>query len=118
MYGRGEGILEPLFRAAVTEGKVAWYGRQGGKLPTVHQDDLADCEYSFLFVYFLLLTFIATVYVKAAEKSAIAAGQIFSAGNDMVEGVDTIMEKLAKVSGSKGYSWIEPSNGTCTPFTV
>jgi hypothetical protein len=44
VYGRGEGILEPLFRTAVTDGKVAWYGRAGGKLPTIHQDDLADRE--------------------------------------------------------------------------
>lgn len=46
VYGRGQGILEPLFRAAVKDSKVAWYGRQGGKLPTVHQDDIADCEYT------------------------------------------------------------------------
>lgn len=62
---------------------------------------------------FVANTLFSTVYVKAAEKSAIAAGQIFSAANDFVEGVDAIMEKLAKVSGSKGYNWIEPSNGMC-----
>lgn len=54
------------------------------------------------------------VFVKATEKASIAAGQIFDACNDFVEGGDAILEKLAKVSGVKdGYSWIEPTNGLC-----
>jgi hypothetical protein len=93
VYGRNAGVIEPLFWNAATEGKVAWYGRPGGRVPTVHQDDLAD------------------LFVKAMEKSSIAGGKIFDAANDCSEHVDDILAKLAKVSGVKnGYSWIEPSN--------
>ena len=93
VYGRNAGVIEPLFWNAATEGKVAWYGRPGGRVPSVHQDDLAD------------------LFVKAMEKSSIAGGKIFDAANDCSEHVDVILAKLAKVSGAKnGYSWIEPSN--------
>lgn len=39
VYGGQEGILAPMFKAA-REGKVAWYGKSGGKLASIHQDDL------------------------------------------------------------------------------
>jgi nucleoside-diphosphate-sugar epimerase len=92
LYGRSGSLLAPLFKSAY-EGKVAWYGRPGGRYAMIHQDDLAD------------------LIVKAAEKSYLVKGCIFDAVNNASESVDDLLEKLVRISGAKdGYSYLEPSN--------
>lgn len=39
VYGGPEGILGMMFTAA-RDGKLAWYGKPGGKAASIHQDDL------------------------------------------------------------------------------
>ena len=91
LYGRSGSLLAPLFRSA-HGGKVAWYGRPGGRYALIHCDDLAE------------------MYLLAAEKTAIAAGQIFDAANDFMESTDDFLQKLVEVSGAKGlFEYIEPS---------
>lgn len=53
----------------------------------------------------------ADLFYKAAERSSIAGGKIFDGVNDFAESGDALLEKLARITGVKGYSWIEPSNG-------
>ncbi|KAH9841468.1 NAD(P)-binding protein, partial [Rhodofomes roseus] len=92
LYGRSGSHLALLFKGAY-EGKVAWVGRPGGRYALIHCDDLAD------------------MYLLAAEKSVIAAGQIFDAANDFTESVDDLLQRLVVVSGAKGpFEYIEPSN--------
>jgi hypothetical protein len=51
------------------------------------------------------------MFYKAAERSSIAGGKIFDAVNDYSESGDALLEKLARITGVKGYNWIEPTNG-------
>lgn len=92
LYGRSGSLFEPLFKSA-SEGKVAWYGTPGGRYALIHTDDLAN------------------LYVRASEKSAIAAGKIIDAANDMTESVNDFLQKLVEVSKANGpYEYIKPSN--------
>jgi nucleoside-diphosphate-sugar epimerase len=92
LYGRSGSLFALLFKKA-SEGKVAWYGRPGGRYTMIHQDDLAD------------------FFLRVAEKSYLVKGCIFDAVGNTTESVDDLLEKLVRVSGAKGgYSYIEPSN--------
>ncbi|KAI0368592.1 NAD(P)-binding protein [Pilatotrama ljubarskyi] len=96
LYGRSGSILATYFRKA-HEGKVVWPGTPGGRLALVHCDDLAE------------------LYLLAAEKVAIAGGQIFDGTNDVNESTDAFLQRLVEVSGAKGpYEYTAPSN----PFEV
>lgn len=91
LYGRSGSLLAPLFKSAHS-GKVAWYGRPGGRYALIHCDDLAE------------------MYLLAAEKAAIATGQIFDAANDFTESTDDFLQKLVEVSGAEEpFEYIEPS---------
>ncbi|KIJ04545.1 hypothetical protein PAXINDRAFT_52935, partial [Paxillus involutus ATCC 200175] len=93
LYGKGASLFDPLFEAAATGGKVAWYGKPGGRFVLIHADDLAD------------------LYVRAAEKAPILGGLAIDAANENTEPVDDFLQRLVGVSGAKGpYEWTTPSN--------
>lgn len=96
VYGRSGSILASAFKPAHAEGKVSWPGTPGGRLALVHCDDLAD------------------VYVRAAERAAVARGQIFDASNDVNESTDAFLQRLVEVSGASApYQYREPANCEC-----
>jgi len=99
VYGRSGSLFGPLFRTAL-EGKVRWPGTPGGRLSTVHVDDLAN------------------LFVLAAEKAQLIGGKSFVATNDFSESVDDILRQLAEVSGAKGYEYHEPTNPCDHALTV
>ncbi|KAF9240175.1 hypothetical protein BU15DRAFT_61513 [Melanogaster broomeanus] len=93
LYGKSASLLDSLFEAAATGGKVAWYGKPGGRLAVIHPDDLAD------------------LYVRVAEKAPILGGLAIDAANESTEPTDNFLQKLIEVSGAKGpYEWLPPSN--------
>ncbi|KAJ8469811.1 hypothetical protein ONZ51_g8747 [Trametes cubensis] len=93
LYGRSGSILSLFFRKAHTEGKVEWPGTPGGRLALIHCDDLAE------------------LYVLAAEKAAIARGQVFDGTNDVNESTDAFLQRLVEISGAKGpYQYTTPTN--------
>ncbi|KIJ60222.1 hypothetical protein HYDPIDRAFT_32478 [Hydnomerulius pinastri MD-312] len=93
LYGKSASLLDPVFEAAATGGKVAWYGKPGGRFALIHPDDLAD------------------LYVRVVEKAPILGGLAIDAGNENTEPVDDFLQRLLEVSGAKGpYEWITPSN--------
>lgn len=92
LYGKSASILAGFFKGA-SEGKVVWFGTPGGRLATIHADDLAE------------------LYLVLAEKSQLVGGQIFTASNDVSESVDDFLQKLVEISGAKGpHEYIKPSN--------
>jgi nucleoside-diphosphate-sugar epimerase len=92
LYGRSGSLFAPLFKSA-SEGRVAWYGRPGGRYALIHCDDAAD------------------LFLRAAEKAQVVGGNIFDGANDQTESVDDFLQKLVEVSGAKGpYEYIPPSN--------
>ncbi|KAH7925461.1 NAD(P)-binding protein [Leucogyrophana mollusca] len=94
LYGKTASLLSSLFEEAAN-GKVAWYGRPGGRFSLIHPDDLAD------------------IYVRAVEKAPILGGLAIDAGNEYTESVGDFLQKLVEVSGAKGpYELITPSNRT------
>ncbi|KAI0775246.1 NAD(P)-binding protein [Trametes elegans] len=96
LYGRSGSLLAAVFRRA-HEGSVAWPGTPGGRLALVHCDDLAE------------------LYLLAAEKAPVAAGQIFDGSNDVTESTDAFLQRLVEISGAKGpYQYTAPTN----PFEV
>ncbi|KAF9222923.1 NAD(P)-binding protein [Gyrodon lividus] len=93
LYGKSASLFDPLFEAAATGGKVAWYGKPGGRFSLIHPDDLAD------------------LYVRTAEKAPILGGLAIDAGNENTEPVGDFLQKLVEISGAKGpYEWTTPSN--------
>ncbi|KAJ3822765.1 hypothetical protein F5878DRAFT_577591 [Lentinula raphanica] len=93
LYGRSGSIFASVFQQAHEGGKVTWPGTPGGKFSLIHADDLAD------------------LYVRLAEKAAIAGGKIFDAGNDVLEDVDAFLKKLSEVAGLGGkYEYRKPTN--------
>ncbi|EDR11906.1 uncharacterized protein LACBIDRAFT_313829 [Laccaria bicolor S238N-H82] len=92
LYGKSGSLFTPLFKSA-SEGKVAWYGRPGGRYALIHCDDAAD------------------LFLRAAEKAQIIGGNIFDGANEITESVDDFLQRLVEVSGAKGpYEYIPPSN--------
>ena len=56
------------------------------------------------------------MYLLAAEKAVIAAGQIFDAANDFTESTDDFLQKLVQVSGAKEpFEYLEPKTRECFP---
>jgi len=97
LYGRSASILGTLFakaaQSAATGTPLQWIGKPGGRYVTIHADDLAD------------------LYVRAAEKSQLVAGQIFVGSNNSSESVDDLLQRLIQVSGAKGpYQYVAPGN--------
>ncbi|KAI0671698.1 NAD-P-binding protein [Trametes maxima] len=93
LYGRSGSLLAPFFRRACVERRVEWPGTPGGRLAVVHTDDLAE------------------LYVLAAEKAAVAKGQIFDGSNDVTESTDAFLQRLVEVSGAQApYRFTTPAN--------
>jgi len=91
LYGRSGSISAMVFKQA-KEGKVTWYGTPGGRIASIHTDDLAD------------------LYVRMAEGAAIAGGKIFDASNDVSEDVDGFLRKLSQLAGLGGeYEYKKPT---------
>ncbi|PWN48983.1 NAD(P)-binding protein [Violaceomyces palustris] len=92
LYGKSASLLADLFRGAST-GTVNWPGTPGGRLATIHTDDLA------------------VLYQLVAEKAPVLGGLIFDASNEQTESTDDFLNKLVKVSGAKGpYQYTQPRN--------
>ncbi len=92
VYGRS-GSITALFFKAASEGKVTWFGTPGGRIATVHADDLAE------------------LYVLTAEKAQILGGQIIIGSNEVSESVEDFLQKLVQVSGAKApHEYAEPTN--------
>lgn len=93
LYGRSGSHLGPFFKSA-SEGKVIWKGAPGGRLATIHADDIAE------------------LYLLASVKGQLVGGQIFAATNDATESVEDLLQKLVQVSGAKGpFEYVKPDNG-------
>ncbi|KAI0649159.1 NAD-P-binding protein [Trametes meyenii] len=93
LYGRSGSLLAPFFRKACVERRAEWPGTPGGRLAVVHADDLAE------------------LYVLAAEKAAVARGQIFDGSNDVTESTDAFLQRLVEVSGTEApYRFTTPTN--------
>ncbi|EIW57512.1 NAD-P-binding protein [Trametes versicolor FP-101664 SS1] len=93
LYGRSGSLFARFFERAAREGVVAWPGTPGGRLATIHTDDLAK------------------LYVLATEKAAVSKGQIFDGTNDVTESTDLFLQRLVEVSGAKApYQYFEPTN--------
>lgn len=94
VYGRS-GSISAIFFKGASEGKVSWFGTTpGGRLATIHTDDLAE------------------LYLLAAESAQVLGGKALIASNDSSESIDDFLQKLVQVSGAKGpYEYVEPTNG-------
>ncbi|THH14100.1 hypothetical protein EW146_g6191 [Bondarzewia mesenterica] len=91
LYGRSASILAMLF-APAEKGKVVWFGTPGGKISTIHADDLAD------------------LYLKAVEKAHIIGGLIFDATSGQSESTDDLLRRTVEVSGAQSaYEYKAPS---------
>ncbi|TCD70853.1 hypothetical protein EIP91_001161 [Steccherinum ochraceum] len=91
LYGRGGSLVAPLFDSAL-QGKAIWYGTPGARMAFIHCDDLAQ------------------LYVLIAEKAQLVGGKIFDAANDITEGTEDVLARVAKVSGAKSWELKKPSN--------
>lgn len=92
VYGRSGSITAIFFKGA-SEGKVTWFGTPGGRIATVHADDLAE------------------LYVLTAEKAQIIGGQIIIGSNETSESTEDFLQKLVQVSGAKAPpEYVEPTN--------
>jgi nucleoside-diphosphate-sugar epimerase len=95
LYGRSGSIFAMMFQRA-HEGKLTWPGKPGGRLPIIHQDDLAD------------------FYVRATERGTLIKGTIFDASENTTQSTDELLAKMAEVAGLKGsYEYVEPTNCEC-----
>ena len=91
LYGRSASHLGSFFKSA-SQGHISYPGTPGGRISTLHTDDLAD------------------LYVRVTEKAAICGGLIFDATNDQTESVDDVLATLVKVSRAKAYEYKAPTN--------
>ncbi|KAF5348946.1 hypothetical protein D9758_014202 [Tetrapyrgos nigripes] len=99
LYGRSGSIFSMMFERFRKEGRVSWLGTPGGKLTTIHQDDLAD------------------LYVRTAEKAQVIGGLVFIAANSHSEDTDGFLRRfceIVRVDGKEGpgggYEYFEPTN--------
>ncbi|EIW81198.1 NAD(P)-binding protein [Coniophora puteana RWD-64-598 SS2] len=97
VYGRSGSLFSDLFRRASEAalqpgGRFVWPGSVGGRIATVHTDDLAD------------------LYVRVAERAQILGGLVFDGANQSTESVDDLLAKLVEVTGAHGFDYKEPSN--------
>ncbi|KAK7437632.1 hypothetical protein VKT23_018531 [Stygiomarasmius scandens] len=96
VYGRSGSIFSMMFERFRQEGRVSWPGTPGGKLTTVHQDDLAD------------------LYVRAAEKAQVIGGLVFIAANNHSEDTDGFLRRFCEIVGKEGprveYEYSEPTD--------
>ncbi|KAI0782890.1 NAD(P)-binding protein [Abortiporus biennis] len=98
VYGKSGTSLTPLFGQAKEGNIIRWFipkaGNEtgGGRLNTIHTDDLAQ------------------LYLLAAEKSQLVGGNVFAGVNDATESVDDILTVLVKISGAKGFEYSVASN--------
>jgi len=93
VYGRSGSLFGMLFDRVRKAGKVTYPGKPGDRIPTIHQDDLAD------------------VYVRAAEKALLIGGLIIDASNNMTESTDALLQRLVEVTGIAGpYEFTEPKD--------
>ena len=91
VYGRSASLFGSFFKSA-SEGHISFPGTPGGRVSTVHTDDLAE------------------LYVKAAERAGICGGLIFGAADGRTESIDDILSSLVKLTGAKGYEYKKPTN--------
>jgi nucleoside-diphosphate-sugar epimerase len=99
LYGRSASFVALLFKTAY-EGKAVWPGSPGGRLATIHQDDLAD------------------LYLRVVEKSPTLGGIAFDGSNPMTESIDDVLQSLVKISGAKGYEHSKVTNGMYIYFVL
>ncbi|KAI0796230.1 hypothetical protein C8Q75DRAFT_803266 [Abortiporus biennis] len=92
LYGRTGSLTAGLFAQAKEGSMIKHYGAEGGRVGTIHTDDLAN------------------LYLLAAEKAQLVGGKIFAGVNDATESVDDILRTLVSISGAKGYEYREPTN--------
>ncbi|KAF8588998.1 NAD-P-binding protein [Ramaria rubella] len=92
VYGRGcSNVGKYLFENA-RPGFVQWYGQPGGRVGTVHQDDLAD------------------LLVKVVEKAPILGGLSFIGVNPESESWDFILAELCKIVGARDVVYLPPDD--------
>ena len=92
LYGKSGSLFASLFERA-SQGTVSWPGTPGGRLATVHTDDLAE------------------LYLLVTERAPTLGGLVFDASNSFSEPTDFLLESLVSISGAKGpYQYTEPSN--------
>ncbi|KAI0796229.1 hypothetical protein C8Q75DRAFT_367719 [Abortiporus biennis] len=92
VYGRSGSLTANLFSQAKEGNTIKHFGVEGWRAVTVHTDDLAN------------------LYLLAAEKAQLVAGNIFANVNDATESMDDILGNLVAISGAKGYEYTKPSN--------
>jgi nucleoside-diphosphate-sugar epimerase len=99
LYGRSGSIFGMMFDRVRTTGKVTWPGKSGGKMVTIHQDDLAD------------------LYVRAAEKAQVIGGLVFIGANSYSEDTDGFLRRMCEVADVKDeFEYFEPTN--CESFII
>lgn len=81
VYGRGGSITRMFFQQAAENKAISWPGSRGGRLATIHTDDLAEC------------------YRLAVEKAPIAKGNVFDCSNPGQESTDLVLYNLALLVG-------------------
>ncbi|KAF5372150.1 hypothetical protein D9758_004998 [Tetrapyrgos nigripes] len=101
LYGRSGSIIGLLFDRVKKTGKVSWPGKPeavasgsgGGRLPTIHQDDLAD------------------FYVRAAERAQLIGGVVFDVSNGYSEDTDGLLRRMCEIAEVKGgFEYFKPTN--------
>ncbi|KAF5340439.1 hypothetical protein D9758_013566 [Tetrapyrgos nigripes] len=102
LYGRSGSIIGLMFDRVRKTGKVTWParrvsgstdGKDGGRMATIHQDDLAD------------------FYVRAAERAQVIGGLIFDVSNAYSDDTDGFLGRMCEVAGVKdGFEYYEPTN--------
>ena len=83
-------VFGPALAAAKAGGKFTAFSKEDFRFPSVHTDDLAD------------------LFVRAAERGHLCAGQAFVGANPMTERYTDVLDAVARVSGAKGYDRTEP----------
>lgn len=81
IYGRSGSITSLFFRQAAQEKSITWPGSRGGRIATVHTDDLAEC------------------YRLAVEKAPLVQGLVIDCTNQGQESTDLIFHNLAILAG-------------------
>lgn len=96
LYGRSGSVPGMLFNQAVTEKKIEWPGKPGGRYAPVHVDDLGE------------------LFRLAVEKHPLVKHLKLEGSNFATESVDLLLSRVAELAGIEGYKYKIPSS----PFEV